>query len=131
MSHTKSNSEKRNNRRMEPKVRKLKLSQTTLKKFAIIGIHNAPATKTATLLTEFIILSSAFASITLYIIIEAESFAEYTQSAYILSMVIQISFDLLILIVNGKRMFEFIDNGESVINTVSEYRRPNKSYSNI
>lgn len=105
---------------------KMKIFQTIQKKFALVGISKAPAAQSESfnwrLLMSFISLYSEFITILLYIMLEAETFAEYIQLAFLLSLTVQITFDLSIIIIKTKKMFELIDHFESIINTSKHHR---------
>lgn len=65
----------------------------------------------------FLTLNTTLLCSVMYIIYEAESFAEYTQSAYTISLTAQILFDFFVVILKADTLFDFIDNCEIIVNT--------------
>lgn len=56
-----------------------------------------------------------------YVISDAKTFADYTQSIYIISIVVLVVYFLVILIIKVDKLFEFIHNCGKIVNS-SEYR---------
>lgn len=65
----------------------------------------------------FIVLGYGIFFTSAFIIYEAESIADYTQSVYAVSLLTLISVCFLILIFNVKKFFEFINRTDNLINT--------------
>lgn len=98
----------------------LKSFKTVQKAFAIIGIDRTLATQAYpfnwTILTGFLILGLAIISSSVYITNEAETFFNYTQSVYVVSIAILFSFLLLIQTVKVYQLFEYIDACDRLLN---------------
>lgn len=68
----------------------------------------------------FILVSVIYCSI-VFIVLDAGTFAEYTQAVYTGSLGTLIIFGLLILIIKVKNLFEFIDNTDKLVNTSEKH----------
>lgn len=104
---------------------KLKVFQTTQKNFAMMGISRKLATQAYPLnvriLMGFLILYSLAIFNLIYTIYYAKTFAEYTQSVYVFSLGALIILALFIVILKVNKLFELIDNCNSIVN-MSTYR---------
>lgn len=60
-----------------------------------------------------------------YIIYDAEAFADYTQSAYMLSFGLLVTFALIILIFNVEKLFEYMNDCNDLFNA-SKLKVPKK-----
>lgn len=65
----------------------------------------------------FLLLGSSIYCTFVFIIYEAETFAEYTQSVYIGSNGVLNIFVLLIIILKIKRLYDFINDCDDLVNT--------------
>lgn len=104
---------------------KMKIMQFVQKILATAGISRTLAAQAYPLDRKIsiglLILVATLASNILYIIHVANSFFEYTQAGYMISMAIVAASFLLILVLKANRLFELIENFENLINT-SEYK---------
>lgn len=100
---------------------KRKVFEIILKNFDTIGISANLANQSypfnGTILSGFFILGVAIYFSFVYIIYDAETFAEYTQSIYMGSLLTFIAIALLILVLNVKKLFEFVNHGDDLVNT--------------
>lgn len=91
------------------------------KNFAIVGITpslvHQPYPLNGAILFGFFLLGLDILCVLLFVLNDAESFAEYTQCAYIISIMTSLILVLLSLIVTVKELFEFIDDGNDLFNT--------------
>lgn len=89
------------------------------KNFATVGISPNSTDRRfgGTILFGFLMLGSAIYCISVFIIYDAEKFAEYTQSVYTVSAVAFILFILLLFIFKVENLFEFIDGCDALVNT--------------
>lgn len=108
-----------------PKFPKMKILQATKKQLAMIGISKSLTLQThpfnGRILMSLLALNVTLVFFSLYIIYDAESFAEYMQCVYAMSLTIQIIFDLITAALQANQLFEYIENSESLID-FSEYR---------
>lgn len=99
---------------------KLKAFKAIQKNFAIAGISPKLVTQSYLLnwkiLQCFLLLWSATAFMCVHTINYAETFSEYTQTIYMGSAAIIVIFALLILILKVKKLFEFVDRCDSMLN---------------
>lgn len=100
---------------------RMKILQVTQKNFATVGISATLSTRTYPLngqiLLDFALLGLYFICYLMYTFFEAKTFAEYTQSIYLSSMIALIIFVLLIIISNVKRLFDVIIDAENLVNS--------------
>lgn len=105
----------------QPKLPKLKAFETTQKNFAMIGIRRELLTQSYPLngkvFTVFLWPIMAVNFIYMYARNDIETFVEYTQSMFMASTAILVIFALIILMLKVKKLFEFIDRFDSMINT--------------
>lgn len=89
------------------------------KHFATIGItpNSTDRRFSGTILFGFLMLGSAIYCISVFIIYDAEKFAEYSQSVYMVSGVAFILFILLLFIFKVENLFEFINGCDALVNT--------------
>lgn len=99
---------------------KLKAFETIQKNLASVGITPALASQSypfnATIFYGFLKLGSAVYCTSIFIIFDAETFVEYTQSIYVDSLAMLIIFALLIVILKVERLFKYI-SGNDLVNT--------------
>lgn len=99
---------------------KLKSFEIVQKNFATAGITPNLANQTyplnGTILFEFLMLSTGIYSTTVFIIYDAGTLIEYTQSVYIDSLLILIILSLLIIILKAAKLFEYIGGNDNLIN---------------
>lgn len=100
------------------KLRAFKLSQEY---FATIGITPKLAHQSCPLngeiLSGFLMLGAGLYCASAFIVHDAQTFAEYTQSVYTLSILIFIILNLLISISKVGKLFELIDMSDDLVNT--------------
>lgn len=100
---------------------KLKLFELPQEHFAIAGITSALASQpypfNAAVLSGFLLLALSIYMTSVFLIYDAETFAEYTQSVYTDTLLTLIIFALLILILKVKSLFEFINGCEDLAST--------------
>lgn len=98
----------------------LKVFELIQKDFAIIGITSNLAHQAypfnGRILLGFLLLCSNICFVFVFSVNDAEQFAEYAQCVNILSLMALNMFAFLILIVNVKPLFEFIDVGNDLVN---------------
>lgn len=98
----------------KPQLPKSKVFEIIEKYFAIAGITPSLAEQTCPLngciLLGFLLLGSAMYFTSVFLIDEAETFAEYTQSVYTNALSTLIILALLILIFKVKQLFKFIND---------------------
>lgn len=105
-----------------PKLpQRIKIFQTVQKNFDNLGICvelvSQPYLCNGRVLMGIPIIGSATISNFVYIFYEAKSFSEYTQSSYMCSACILVFIGFAIQILNAKKLFEFINTYENLINT--------------
>lgn len=104
----------------KPKKRKLKIFKLTKKNFAAIGISpelvNHPYPFNVRILLGLLILMASVTCNLLYIICEAKTFAEYTQSIYTFSLAAVITLGLVIVLLNVAELFNLINGFENLVN---------------
>lgn len=109
----------------KPKLQTMKVFQLTQKNFAIVGITSNWAIKSQPfdwkIFEGFSILSSSIICSLMYILFEADTLNEYTQSIYSGSVSASIIVCLMIIIINVKKLFQLIDICENIVNT-SEFK---------
>lgn len=107
-----------------PQPPKFKAFEIIRKNFANAGITPTLVKQSypfnGTVLIGFFMLTSAIYGTSVFIIIDAYTFAEYTQSIYADSLLILIAIAVLILILKVKNLFEFIVGCDYLVN-VCEY----------
>lgn len=107
--------------RDQPRFPEMKILQFTQTNFATVGISRALATQSyplnGRLLIGFLALIAALIFSLSYASREAESLFEYTQAAYMISLVNLILFDLLVIILKANALFDFIEDFERLANT--------------
>lgn len=98
----------------KPKLSKTKVLQLVQKNFATAGIVANVATQTYPLNTRiwlgFLTLGMGIIFNFKYTFYEARTFIEYTQSIFMSSLTIIVSFALLNLVVKVRKLFEFINH---------------------
>lgn len=96
----------------------LQLLQTNL---AGVGVHSdlplQPYPFNKKILMNFLILLLFLICNSVFAIDEAESFGEYTQSIYVITCVTIVILTFVIIILNVKKLFQLINNGEKLVNT--------------
>lgn len=70
-----------------------------------------------TILYGFVMLVSAIYCTSIFIIHDAETFGEYTQSVCAYSFVILVIFSLLIVVLKVKKLYELINSFDVLVNT--------------
>lgn len=99
----------------------MKIFELTLKNFATVGITanlpRQPYPLNARISTGFLILNSYLICNAVFVVYEAETFTDYTQSIYIGSSTALILFALIILVFKSKKLFQLIGDCENLINT--------------
>lgn len=112
------NSKPQKSKAQPPKRKAFEIIQ---KYFAKIGIAPSLADQAypfnRKILFGFSMLSLGNCCSFVYITYVAETFADYTQSVYMLSFGILIVFALIILIFNVEKLFEYMDECDDLINT--------------
>lgn len=100
---------------------KRKAFEITQKYFAVIGITPSLVDKSypfnGSILGGFIILGSGFYLTFAFLICDAETFAEYTQTACACSLEILITFTLLIVVLKVKKLFKLTNGADILVNT--------------
>lgn len=105
----------------KPKKQKIKILELTQKNFATIGIHpnlvdqSYPFNGKNLLL--FLLLTSSVICNLMYVIREAKTFDEYTQSVYMLSFAILTAIGSVSLLWNVTELFNLINGFENLANT--------------
>lgn len=116
--------ELKSSKQEKPKAQPLKpkVYEIIQKNFALAGITRNLANRpfNGVILFGFIVLGSGISSTSAYIIYDAKTFADYTQSIYVVSVAIFITSVLLILVLNVKELFDLFDSSGDLVNT-SEY----------
>lgn len=104
---------------------KLKAFGIIQKNFAIAGITPSLANQSypfnGRILFGILVLGACIYSMSVFILYEADSFLEYTQSTYAGSLVTLIIFVLLIIIFKVRKLFELISGCDDLIKT-GEYK---------
>lgn len=99
----------------------LKALEIIRKNFAIISITPSLADQSypfnGAILFGFLSLAAGIYCTSVFIIYEADTFAEYTQSIYMDSLLIFISIALLILMAKVGKLFEVINCCNDIVNT--------------
>lgn len=100
---------------------KLKVFQVTLQNFAIAGItpnllHQSYPLN-GKISTGFLILGLSMICYFEYTFYEAKTFIEYTQTIYLGSLAALIIFALVIIVGKVKKLFEFMDECEHLVNS--------------
>lgn len=99
----------------------MKIFQEIQKNFATLGISPGlsiqPYPLNGKILMEFLILHLALICGFRFTFYEAKTFAEYTQSTYMGAAVALCILCLLIIILNAKNMFKYINGVENIANT--------------
>lgn len=99
----------------------MKIFQAFQRNFAIVGITQTVAKQrcpvNVKIFLGILLLGSAILCNLLFVIYEAKTFAEYTQTLYICSVSCLTLSALIITILKMKKMFEFINDGNGVVNT--------------
>lgn len=116
-----------NSIRMEPKAKLKRRSQVpemhaftwTQWKFSIVGISPSIVSRPFNwkILCGFLVLSVSIFCQLVYIFKDANTFAEYTQSIYIGSLILVIFAAMIILIVKRVTLYEFINCVDKILNT--------------
>lgn len=110
-------SQHRNSQSQQPKI---KILHTVQKNLIYLGIGLNPAIKLQTsngkILINFLILTTAVVWMLLYILNNAETFTEYTQSIYLSSSFILMILALIITIFNSTKLYKIINHCECLIN---------------
>lgn len=100
---------------------KMKIFQAFIKKSVIIGIDRNVAKQrypiNVNIVMGFVLIGSGIVCNLLFVIYEAKTFAQYTQTLYIFSVSCLMLSLLTISILKMKKIFEFINNGNGLINT--------------
>lgn len=115
----------------KPKIQKTEIFKLTLKNFAAVGftpdLKYQPYPLNEKILLGFLILiSSIICNDLMYIIREAKTFVEYTQSIYMFSLAAIITLVFVTILLNVSELFNFISGVESLINTSKQ-----QTYSNL
>lgn len=99
----------------------LKIFQSTLKFLAILGI--TPQSRAFNLRNLMIILITCIMIIIMfaYLFFEASTFKEYTESIYMCSVGLAITFSFLSIIWKKVHIFQFVDKWEKVAETSMFY----------
>lgn len=99
----------------------MKVFQAIQSNFAIVGINpivaKQPYPFNVKIVLGILLLGSAIVCNLLYVIDDAETFAEYTQTIYICSVSCLILSALIITILKMKKVFEFINYTDELTNT--------------
>lgn len=105
------------------------------KNFATVGITPSLVDQSyplnGTISFAFLMLASAIYCTFVFIAYDAETFADYTQSAYTVSIVTFILLLLLASILKAKNLFEFINGCGALVNTSAYECIKNILYANI
>lgn len=114
-------------RKTQPELPKIKIFKTVRKYFAIMGITPVLVDQSYPfnlgIIFGYLLFGSAITSLFIFIIFEAETFWEFSQSIFTCSAMILGICCLLILVFRVRILFKFIASFENVINT-SEYESP-------
>lgn len=106
-------------REKNPKL-KMKPFKTIQENFAIIGISPKLLTQVYPvnwrIFTTLLRLGLGVSFVSMYVIIYANTFIEYTQSVFLGSAGALVFVILLCIIIKAKRLFEFIDCNDATIN---------------
>lgn len=109
---------------VKPKLPKIMVFQTIQKNFAVAGITpdlvNQAYPLNVKILMGFLLLNAGACFNLIFTLHYAVTFAEYTQSIYVFSLVDLIIFALLIVIMKVDELFKFVDTCYNIVNT-SEY----------
>lgn len=120
---TKPKSESGTHPKPKPKLRtpKLKIFQLIQKNFAIVGIDpnlvTQPYPVNSKILLGFLILTASVICNLMYTLREATTYAEYSHSIYMFSFAVAIFVALVIILLNAKKLFSFINDCESLLNS--------------
>lgn len=121
-------SEERKPKSQLPKMHSFQLTQ---KNFAMAGIHRSLVTQAYPINLKislgFVILNAGAIFTLIFTFFDAKTFAEYTQTIYLFSLVALIIFALLIVVFKVDKLFEFIDTCIGIVNT-SEYQNPDYNF---
>lgn len=96
---------------------KLKILQSAQRNFATVGISSKAHPLNTKLLIGFLILVSYLICNLVFAYVKAKKFTEYTHSSYILSVVFLTIFVLITIILNVEKLFQVINDCESLTNT--------------
>lgn len=129
-------------RKSGPQSPKIKIFQIIQKNLASIGIGPNSETKrhpiNAKTLLISLMLALATISIVIYISKGANTFAEFTQSAYTCSVLVLMSFVLIIMIAQLEELFKIINDCECLANisqflkkTISEHKPFSRIFKHI
>src|ERR1044071_4785657 len=106
---------------------KLKVFEISQKYFATIGITSNLTSKSypfnGIVLFGFLMLCVNIYCTSMFIIFGAKTFAEYTQSVYVTTLLTLVIFCLLIITLKVNNLFEFINKSDDIVNT-SKYCQP-------
>lgn len=122
-----------NSKQKNPKkLQKQNVFQMVQKYLTVLGVTSSNAWNQSnpfkrTILFGFLLLGSFICCILMYVIYDAETFVQYTQSMYVCSFATLIIVSLLILILKAKKLFEFIDNCGSIVNDGESKKKKNQS----
>lgn len=109
----------------QSKLSKLKIFQLCQKHFATIGISPNLVMQAypinVKIFMAFVMNHVTIISNLVYVVREAKTFAEFTQSIYFISMALLIIFALMIIILKVDKLFELIENFDRMVNT-SKYQ---------
>lgn len=112
-----------NSRRKNPKPKqpKMLVFQAIQKTFAVAGITRKLVTQAYPLNVKivmgFLLLNTGATINLIYTVWYADTFAEYTQSIYVFSLVELLVFALLIVIFKVDELFKFVDTCNGIVNT--------------
>lgn len=132
MENTKQNCVKQENAKQEnteqekpkPKLPRMQVFQTIQKNFAIAGITpdlvNQAYPLNVKILMGFLSLNSGAYFNLAFTLYYADTFAEYTQSIYVFSLVDLIIFALLIVVLQVDKLFKFVNTCCDIVNS-SQY----------
>lgn len=105
----------------QPKLPKLKAFRTIQKHFALMGINPKLMTQSYPInghvLKYLLSLIVGLTFICVYICYNVDTFAEYTQFFFVGSAGLLVIFALLIAIFKVKKLFEFINHFDGILNT--------------
>lgn len=106
---------------LQKKLSKVKIFQLLRESLVATGINPTLATQTYPINWKismgFLILILSVICNLMYTLYEAETFAEYTQSAYMGSLAAVIFLDLVIILLNVTKLFDLIDGSGNLANT--------------
>lgn len=112
------NSNQEKSKSQQPKRRVFEIIQKNLVTAGITpDLANKSCPLNATTLLIFLSQSAAMYFTSVFIIYDAESIADYTQSIYTETLLTMVILALLILILKAKQLFEFIDSSNDMANT--------------